>query len=68
MHFSLSLLSEYLNIDEGISKKSPFVGQAFRRPGTREGRLILDPKPHQPAATPWPSLKFWNLEFVKYSF
>lgn len=33
MHFSLSLLSEYLNIDEGISKKSPYVGQAFRRPG-----------------------------------
>lgn len=28
MHFSLSLLSEYLNINEEISKKSPSVGRA----------------------------------------
>lgn len=68
MHFSLSLLSEYLNINEGISKKSPSVGQAFHRPGDPGRRSFLNLKPHQLARTPWPSLKFWNLEFVKYSF
>lgn len=44
MHFSLSLLSEYLNIDEGISKKSPLAGQAFRRPGDLGRKVDLGPE------------------------
>lgn len=36
MHFLLSLLSEYLNINEEISKKSPSVGQAFHSRGALE--------------------------------
>lgn len=68
MHFSLSLLSEYLNINEEISKKSPYVGQAFHTQEAHEGGLLLNLKSQQLARTPRLSLAFWNLEFVKYSF
>lgn len=67
MHFSLSLLSEYLNINEGISQRVPSAGQAFYSPGDTRRSLLPNPKRHQLARTP-PSSSAWNLEFVKYSF
>lgn len=45
MHFSLSLLSEYLNINEEISKKSPSVGQAFQSRGEKEIALEHEAAP-----------------------
>lgn len=44
MHFSLSLLSGYLNINEETSKKSPCVGQAFRDTRGTRRRLVLEPE------------------------
>lgn len=52
MHFSLSLLSEYLNINEEITKRDTSVGQAFHRPGNAPRRLLLNLKPYQLAKTP----------------
>nr|XP_044633763.1 uncharacterized protein LOC106845977 isoform X2 [Equus asinus] len=48
-------------------KATPENGQAFHRRGDTRTRSLWNPKPHQLSRTPRPSLRFWNLEFVKYS-
>ncbi|XP_014648834.1 PREDICTED: putative uncharacterized protein FRMD6-AS1 [Ceratotherium simum simum] len=49
-------------------KATPEDGQAFYRRGDTRRRLLWNSKPDQLARIPRPSLKFWNLKFVKYSF